>query len=179
MRTVSASRAECRFAAVDSHAFKATPAFLADKYLKFGILGSRTLRQGSPVVAARVAGRRGAELGSYARREAGPPRVARRTTRPRLLVAGPHRVRQAVFATPTREPRMTIMRSPRAHERDCQPRRNSPAPVRPCPKPRATFAASVAAMPRPRSHRESSGTCPLRRAESSITIDSRRSARLP
>ena len=35
----------------------------------------------------------------------------------------------------------------------------------------ATFAASVAAMPKPSSHRASAGTGILRRAESSITIE--------
>jgi hypothetical protein len=45
------------------------------------------------------------------------------------------------------------------------------APIRPCPRPWATLAASVAAMPRPSSHRASAGTGTLRRAESSITMD--------
>ncbi len=40
------------------------------------------------------------------------------------------------------------------------------------PRPCATLAASVAAMPKPSSHRASTGTGALRRAESSITIDS-------
>jgi hypothetical protein len=39
------------------------------------------------------------------------------------------------------------------------------------PQAVATFAASVAAMPRPGSHRASPGTGDFRRAESSITIE--------
>ena len=45
------------------------------------------------------------------------------------------------------------------------------APIMPWPRPWATFAASVATMPRPRSHRASAGTRTPRRAESSITIE--------
>jgi hypothetical protein len=45
------------------------------------------------------------------------------------------------------------------------------APIRPCPRPLATLAASLVAMPKPRSHRASTGTGVLRRAESSIAIE--------
>jgi hypothetical protein len=45
------------------------------------------------------------------------------------------------------------------------------APMMPCPEPWATFAASVATMPKPRSQRASEGTRAPRRAESSITIE--------
>ena len=45
------------------------------------------------------------------------------------------------------------------------------APTGPCTRPCATLAASVAATPRPSSHRASAGTGVLRRAESSITIE--------
>jgi hypothetical protein len=45
------------------------------------------------------------------------------------------------------------------------------APAGPCPEPCVTLAASVAAIPRPRSHRASAGTWILRRAESSIIIE--------
>jgi hypothetical protein len=44
-------------------------------------------------------------------------------------------------------------------------------PVRPCPRPCTTLAASVATMPRPSSHRASAGTGTFRCAESSITIE--------
>jgi hypothetical protein len=45
------------------------------------------------------------------------------------------------------------------------------APIRPCPRPWATFAAGVAVMPRPSSHRASAGTGTFRRAQSSMTIE--------
>jgi hypothetical protein len=45
------------------------------------------------------------------------------------------------------------------------------APTGPCSRPCAMVAASVAAKPRPRSHRADAGTGSLRRAESSITIE--------
>ena len=45
------------------------------------------------------------------------------------------------------------------------------APMMPWPKPWVTFAASVATMPNPSSHRASPGTRTFRRAESSITIE--------
>jgi hypothetical protein len=51
-------------------------------------------------------------------------------------------------------------------QRDRRPRGHCRAD-RPC----ATLAASVATMPRPRSHRASAGTGTLRRAKSSITIE--------
>jgi hypothetical protein len=44
-------------------------------------------------------------------------------------------------------------------------------PIRPCPGPRTTFAASVAAIPGPKSYRANAGTGVLRRAGSSITIE--------
>jgi len=45
------------------------------------------------------------------------------------------------------------------------------APMMPWPRPWATFAASVATMPRPSNHRASAGTRASRRTESSITIE--------
>ena len=45
------------------------------------------------------------------------------------------------------------------------------APVDPWPRLCAILAASVAAMPRPSSHRANDGTATFRRAESSITIE--------
>jgi hypothetical protein len=45
------------------------------------------------------------------------------------------------------------------------------APIRPCPRPWATFAVSVAAMPRPSSHRASHGTGTVRRTESCTTVE--------
>jgi hypothetical protein len=45
------------------------------------------------------------------------------------------------------------------------------APTGQCPRPWATLAASVAATPKPSSHRASAGTGLFRRAESSITIE--------
>jgi len=45
------------------------------------------------------------------------------------------------------------------------------APIRPCPRPWARFAVSVAVIPMPRSHRAKAGTGALRRAQSSITIE--------
>jgi hypothetical protein len=52
-------------------------------------------------------------------------------------------------------------RRPRGHHRTC----------RHVPSPWATLAASVAAMPGPRSHRANAGTGVFRRAKSSITIE--------
>jgi len=46
-----------------------------------------------------------------------------------------------------------------------------PLRITPCPRPWATLAARVAAIPKPSSHRASAGTGVLRRAESSITIE--------
>jgi hypothetical protein len=45
------------------------------------------------------------------------------------------------------------------------------APTGPWPSPCATFAARVAMMPKPSSHRASAGTGTSRRAESSMTIE--------
>ena len=66
---------------------------------------------------------------------------------------------------------MTIMRSSYEPTSATAGHAATAAPIRPWPKPWATLAASVAAMPSPRSHRASAGTGVLRRAESSITIE--------
>jgi hypothetical protein len=67
---------------------------------------------------------------------------------------------------------MTIMRSWYEATKATAGHAATAAPASPWPKPWATFAASVAVMPRTRSHRAKPGTGVLRRAESSITIDS-------
>jgi hypothetical protein len=66
---------------------------------------------------------------------------------------------------------MTIMRSSYEPTSATAGHAATAAPMGPCPSPWATLAASVAAMPNPRSHRASTGTGFLRRAESSITIE--------
>jgi hypothetical protein len=66
---------------------------------------------------------------------------------------------------------MTIMRSSYEPTSATASHAATAAPARPCPRPWATSAARVAAIPRPSSHRANVGTGFLRRAESSITIE--------
>lgn len=112
---------------------------------------------------------------NHAPTELGPPRDDRRTTRPPVPVAGPHRARSGACPPPfLRTADDHHQQFIRAHQRD---RRNAAtlAPARPWLRPRVTFAASVVAIPKPRSHRARAGTGVLPGAESSTTSNSRRS----
>jgi hypothetical protein len=107
-----------------------------------------------------------AHRGNPVRRELRGEQLGRLLLQRVRVASGPGRARRRTW-----ELRMTIMRSSHEPTSATAGHAATQAPTTPWPRPWATLAASVAAMPRPRSHRASAGTGVLRRAESSMTIE--------
>jgi hypothetical protein len=76
-------------------------------------------------------------------------------------------------------PRMIIIRSSYDPTSATAGHAATAAPIMPWPRPWATFAGSIAIMPKPSSHRASEGTRTRHRAESASPSNSHRSARPP
>jgi hypothetical protein len=121
--------------------------------------------QGTRAAAERAAGQHGAQHGWRAPREHDPLRVQPRTLLWPALQADRSRTRRhAGEARPSVcVPRMIIIRSSYDPTSATAGHAATAARTMPWPKPWATFAASVATIPKPRSQRASVGTCAPRR----------------